>query len=175
MAESEPKIDWSPLVPGGESFITHALAEHGRGLVLKKTGKNFLWGAVAFTLGCFAVVGAVFTASALLMFFSLVLFLSGLYFVWPSSVLFDRDGRHVVLPGHDVPFDEIAGLQLVCEQIGHPNDERYSYELNLVLKNGSRLNVVDHSGHGQLQDEAAQLAAVVGCPVWDGSQNKPTK
>jgi hypothetical protein len=41
-----------------------------------------------------------------------------------------------------------------------------SYELNLVLKDGRRINVVDHGGADKIRTDAATLADFLGVPVW---------
>ena len=48
--------------------------------------------------------------------------------------------------------------------IGSPNS---SYELNLVLQDGERLNVVDHGSFDVLREDAAKLGEFLGVPVWD--------
>ena len=45
----------------------------------------------------------------------------------------------------------------------------YSYELNLVLKDGTRLNVVDHGGKSLLNANAETLAQFLNVPVWDAT------
>ena len=56
---------------------------------------------------------------------------------------------------HQVSLDEIHALQLVSEychsdDVSSWHDKRYvSYELNLVLEDGERINVVDHSKRGK--------------------------
>lgn len=44
-----------------------------------------------------------------------------------------------------------------------------SYELNLVLKDGERLNVVDHADRADIRSSAQQLAALIGCKLWDST------
>ena len=43
----------------------------------------------------------------------------------------------------------------------------YSYELNLVLEDGSRLNVIDHGNVEAIRADAQKLAAFLGKPLWD--------
>ena len=43
------------------------------------------------------------------------------------------------------------------------------YEVNLVLEDRSRVNVLQHGQKASIRSEAAQLAEFVGVPVWDGS------
>jgi len=77
-------------------------------------------------------------------------------------------------------LDDIYALQILSETVtshghshinGHSNSHvrhRYqSYELNLVLKDGQRLNVVDHAGLSSIQRDAEQLAQLLQVPVWD--------
>ncbi len=80
--------------------------------------------------------------------------------------------------GLDFPYDEnttkppvsisnIHAIQLVSEKCGSDNDRYNSYELNLVLKNGKRINVVDHADLRAIRDDAKRLADFISVPVWD--------
>lgn len=43
----------------------------------------------------------------------------------------------------------------------------YGYELNLVLKNGEKVCVVNHGDRNKLCEDAAIISKVIGKPVWD--------
>jgi hypothetical protein len=43
----------------------------------------------------------------------------------------------------------------------------YSYELNLVLKDGNRINVICHSDRGRLCEDASTLAKGIDKPLWN--------
>lgn len=43
------------------------------------------------------------------------------------------------------------------------------YEVNLVLKDGRRINLLDHSDHTEIQSQARDIAALLNVPVWDAS------
>ena len=45
----------------------------------------------------------------------------------------------------------------------------YSYELNLVLADGSRVNVVDHGNLPRIRRDAAMLAGFLGVPLGDAA------
>jgi hypothetical protein len=45
----------------------------------------------------------------------------------------------------------------------------YSYELNLVLDDGSRINVVDHGNLDRLRSDAQTLSRFLDKPVWDAT------
>ena len=51
---------------------------------------------------------------------------------------------------------------------GGDKSSYYSYELNLVLEDGARLNVVDHGDLKALQADAEILSEYLQVPVWDG-------
>jgi hypothetical protein len=58
-------------------------------------------------------------------------------------------------------------LQIVKEQVTGSDTDFWSYELNLVLADASRLNVVDHADLGLIRAQTLQLSAMIGCRVWD--------
>jgi hypothetical protein len=65
-------------------------------------------------------------------------------------------------------LDNIYALQILSEWCGTTLNQQYlSYELNLVLKDGTRLNVVDHGNLRRLRKDSQALAEFLGVPVWD--------
>ncbi len=70
---------------------------------------------------------------------------------------------------HCTPLSRIHALQLIAERCHGKNQSYYSYELNLVLDDGQRINVVDHGNCNALREDARALAAFLGKPVWDAT------
>lgn len=68
-----------------------------------------------------------------------------------------------------VDLKDIGGLQIIGEEI-HMRRPYTSNELNLVLKNGDRINVVDQGNIKKLRKEAQQLSEGLGVPLWDASE-----
>jgi hypothetical protein len=73
-------------------------------------------------------------------------------------------------------LEDIHALQLVSEWVyyvkakatGNATVSSYdSFELNLVLKNAKRINVVDHAGRSELRRNARTLAEFLDKPLWD--------
>ena len=65
-------------------------------------------------------------------------------------------------------LDDIHALQLISEYImGTRSHDHYSFELNLVLKDGKRINVVDHGDLTRMRADVATLSAFLGKPIWD--------
>ena len=68
-----------------------------------------------------------------------------------------------------VALKEIHAVQLVSEWCRSGMASYTSYELNLVTKDGRRLNVVDQAGLGEIRKDAEALGRFLGCPVWDAT------
>ena len=62
-------------------------------------------------------------------------------------------------------------LQILSERILHTTDAGPhrtvfdSYELNVILEDGTRKNVVDHAKEAILRDECRRLAEFLGVPI----------
>ncbi len=64
-------------------------------------------------------------------------------------------------------FSNIHAIQLIAERVKNSEGDYYSYEMNLVLKNGDRVNVVDHGDDDQIREDANKLSLFLKKPVWD--------
>jgi hypothetical protein len=161
------QTQWTPLVKGGASFGTHRLVEGEGGLEFKKSVGMFVFAGAFFVMGlggvgfC-AVEGHVFGLLVCLPFAAI-----GAYMLRPEPLRFDTAQRQFVTRKEPVPFSRIRALQLLPERVESSDGNYTSYELNLVLEGGERINVVDHGGLSRLRDDAARVAALLGCPLWD--------
>jgi hypothetical protein len=192
--ELATSIAWSPLKAGGASLCTHRLvsADSDR-CVFRAT-----WRARAFYLvfllvgvGGLIVFGPVHTYLEGLGPFRLVPFLIGLvlviaggtmFYLGTQPLTFDKKrgtywtGRSEPAPQkrtaaakENVALERIHAIQLLVERVRGNSSTYDSYELNLVLDDGSRVNLLDHSGLRQLRQDAEGLAHFLGVPVWDGT------
>ncbi len=67
-----------------------------------------------------------------------------------------------------VSFDEIKAIQILSENCKDTKNNSFiSYELNLVLKNKSRITVVDHSDVSEIRRSGDELSKMMFVPVWD--------
>ncbi len=68
------------------------------------------------------------------------------------------------------PLEQIYAIQLISEYC-HSGDRNsssyYSYELNLVLKDGKRINVIDHRNLNAVRKNACTLSEFLKVPIWD--------
>lgn len=77
-----------------------------------------------------------------------------------------------------IKLKEIYAIQLLSEYVLGSSGFNYSdegpynsYELNLVLKNGRRINVIEHGDGFQVLADAKKLSLFLGVPVWNGIQD----
>lgn len=161
--------EWTPLAPGGSNFTTHALHEHPQGLEYRKNLAMMLFGGAFLTVGLVTTPLA-FVVALWLFALGVPFLIVGLYLTWPTKVLFDRASRSVRVRGRVIPFTSIVAIQMITERVDGSDGPDYdSHELNLVLRDGSRVNVVDHAGKEVLREDLARLRALVGCRVWDAT------
>lgn len=187
--------EWGPCKTGGANFCTHVLRDDGSGrrLSFRPTVGAIVFLALFVVAGCIMLVGAVFLAFAShTTVVGVIAFgLGGLFFGSVGSyklgdetqpIVFDR-AQGLYWKGWSVPqagagprveLDSIHALQLISEYLkdtsGRKASERhsyYSYELNLVLKDGERINVVDHGNLSRLRQDSSALARFLGVPLWD--------
>ncbi|MBC8288950.1 MAG: hypothetical protein H8E37_01415 [Planctomycetes bacterium] len=77
-------------------------------------------------------------------------------------------------------LSESVGLQILSEYVVKRDNEGaahrfHSFELNLVLSDASRVNIVDHGNLKALRNDAAMVAEFLSVPVWDATlQSKPS-
>ena len=185
---------WSPAKSGGQNFCSHKLVEAAvhrmefrATLGAKLFGMVFvLGGLVPIGWGCYNIVAG---EEASLDFKVIFLFLFGLVFAgvgvgllyfFTKPIVFDKHSGHFWKGKTDpnwgfikdalkvwAPLEQIHALQLIAEHCTSDKSSYYSYELNLVLKDGERINVVDHGKLNKIREDANKLSSFLEKPVWD--------
>ena len=173
------QIDWTPLVRGGNNFCTHrarlrkglmasTLTFEVTPLVMLVCSAIVLFGVV-MSIGHLLVTPSV--AQAPLMAIAPLAF-SGMagYFIWHMrrlQVCFDQANQVFIQRGRATPLREVHSLQLLREFVRGNKNSYDSYELNLVCRDGRRLNVTDHGALHAIRDDARTLAGYLRVPIWD--------
>lgn len=185
-------IDWSPLKGGGSNFRTHTLTEDYNRLSYKASGSAFLFTGIFTFVGAlipgfilhssitsgseifatqnlFAVgFGSIFVGVGLYMFkrFSTPrTFDKNVGFYWKGKKepeLYSKDN-----PTESIKLSDIHALQLVAERIKSDKGSYFSFELNLITKDGERVNVVDHGNRRSIYEDAETISKFLNVPVWD--------
>jgi hypothetical protein len=65
-----------------------------------------------------------------------------------------------------LPLSDIYAIQILSEYV-KAKIPFNSYEINLILKDGSRKAVIDHHGKRTIKDDAYALGRFLGVPVWE--------
>lgn len=187
---------WAPAKGGGANFRTHRLVtvDHSR-LEFKATAGAVVFYLVFLLAGLgmmYFFFSAAFRAggSPGVTFAALMPLLIGLIFALVGGVMLYFGTAPIVFDtrqgcfwkGRKSPestsdkgsvkvyshLDDIHALQIISEYCSGNKSSYYSYELNLVLKDGQRLNVVDHGNLARLREDGANLSRFLGRPLWDG-------
>lgn len=189
------QVDWSPARGGGANFCTHQFFRvNNDRFEFRPTPFARLFGGI-FVLAGIGVGSMSFFSEALgpggrdadkfwmVLGFGALFASIGLVLLWVMNRrrVFDHENGFFYIgkpPERNIETDSgkrwarlshIHALQIVSERVSGNKRSYTSYELNLVLKDASRINVVDH-GHGQkLRDDVRQLAVLLDLPVWDAT------
>jgi hypothetical protein len=85
------------------------------------------------------------------------------------SHVFDRaSGRYrwTRRPAGELALADVRGLQVLRKRVHGPDSDYDADELNLVLIDGRRVNVLDHGEPESLMRDAEALAGWLGRPLW---------
>lgn len=166
------QVPWTRLKKskaGVSNFRTLKLVADGEGRLRYQRSTQMTLAALAFGVPglVFAAVCAVKLSPCAV--FGLVFLGIGVYLLLPVERTFDRNAKQIVIARERVPFEAVHALQLLEHwESGEESGGYYSYQLNLVMKDRSRIAVVDHSKLEVIRQEAQQLAAHLGVKLWDG-------
>lgn len=184
---------WAPLKKGGASFGTNKLvAVSERRLEFKPTVFAVIFYMIFIVLGFGLLCTVIYSeiqssfeiesenitlliAGAIFFTVGIILGYSGM-----RAIVFDREfgfywkGR--IKPNRNIeyshpelftPLINIHALQIISEYIKGNKSSYYSYELNLVFRDGSRENVIDHGDYDCIREDARKISQFINRPVWD--------
>ena len=189
------RTEWYPLAGGGSNFQTHRLDSSDPDfLVFKATKGAYIFSGIFIFVGFlgllipllvffnsgfkdwsmlgFAILfGGLFSAAGWFM----------LYFMTKPRVFDTFYGCYYKArkkPEHTMDgksqqtltrLKEVKAIQVIRERVSSKNGSFHSYEINLVLDSGKRVNVIDHGKHEAVVADAEVLATALGVPLWDAS------
>ena len=184
------QTEWTPAAGGGANFRTQKLIEASPGrlefrptLGMKLfTAIFFLVGLGTFIAGAYALVigfDGERTPAWFLIPFGLIFgaVAAGMHYVSSRPKVFDMDmlwywkgkqpvDRAEVEQRKDAaPLDVVHAVQLIRELCRGDKSSYYSYEINLVIHDATRINVVDHGKLSAIRQDAQTLAIFIDVPV----------
>jgi hypothetical protein len=185
---------WTPAKNGGASFQTHRLVSiHPYRMEFRPTVGFLLFGGFFMFMGVgavflsivFAIQSHTFPAGLIAIFpmlIGLVFALTGGWLMYTGSarIIIDKEEK-AAWKGRKSPREvfniselkdyseikNIHALQLISEHCDGSDSSYTSYELNLVLADGKRINLIDHGNRKKLIADAQTLAEFLGVPLWN--------
>lgn len=182
------RVSTKPLVKGGANFETHVLTKTNAGYKFKPSTVYAIfcgifaavpYSALIFALYHYKQTGSLdfilnnsFAAFIFLIFFCvgnylLIMFFSPIEFSKPTNT-FKKGFECSVLRKTQVrvSLNAIIALQIIGEHVISDDNSYNSFELNLVLKDATRINVVDHGKLSTIIIDADTLSKYLNIPIW---------
>ena len=169
------KTSWEPLVGGGTNFCTHRAQKNaslmGEVFVFKTAIQAYLF-AISFVAAgaMFAIASAAGEFEDKIGLMGLCFLAFGCWYLWSlrqKESIFDRYSSELTQGKKSFDLKNAEAIQLIREYVRGNESSYYSYELNLICSDGSRINIVDHGALRKLREDAALLAEYLSIPVWD--------
>lgn len=178
------QTQWTPANSGStSSSCTHRLVMQGtQRCIFRSSWENTRFELSFLVAGIAVMLFSIYDKSGPELVIGLVLGLLfaviggfGLYYT--SQIVFDKsDGRywkgrkqlkdiHALKIVSNTQLKDIHALQIICDESGDYN----SYQLNLVLENAERINVLSHGDYEQLKKDVNELSMFLDKPVWDAT------
>ncbi|WP_179319735.1 hypothetical protein [Winogradskyella helgolandensis] len=191
-ASIKSKVSTSPLKYGGASFKTNVLIQANPSKLIYKPSI----GAAIFSFIFLAVgLGVLFYALFplfqsqiesvsipwFLILFGLIFSGAGgfMFYIFYKPRVFDKQQGlyyttyqfklHKSRRQHSedyLPLKSIVAIQIIGEHVQSDDGSYKSFELNLVLDDASRRNVVDHGNLKSIINDAEMLSAFLNVPIW---------
>jgi len=191
------KISTSPLKPGGASFKTNVLIQVNPSKLIYKPSIgaaifSFVFFAVGFGVLFFAFL-PLFKTNIETVSINWFLILFGLLFSGAGGFMFYKFYKPRVFDKQQglyyttyqfklhqsrrqeskdyLLLKSIVAIQIIGEHVQSDDGSYKSFELNLVLNDASRKNVVDHGNLKSIIKDAEMLSAFLNIPIWHASSH----
>ncbi len=168
------KTSWEPLVGGGTSFCTHRAQKNaslmGDVIVFKTAIQAYLFAISFLALGAVFAIASATGEIDMPVWPGLGVLAFGCWYLWSlrqKESRFDRYSSELTKEKKSFDLKNAEAIQLIREYCGGSESSYYSYELNLICSDGSRINIVDHGALRKLREDAALLAEYLSIPIWD--------
>ncbi len=189
---------WTPVKKGGASFRTHKLVEVSPDqLQFRATIGRLLRYFALIVLGVTILVAFLAPDVATgrvsfrmhmiipLFIYAIPLYIGGhLLYVGTIPIVFDRQNgyfwRGRKAPDRDSSqkvledcsrLSDIHALQIISKHVNGITRSYFSYELNLILRDAARINVINHGKRSKLRKDAVALSRFLRKPLWDATDN----
>ena len=186
------KVSTSPLKPGGANFKTNVLIQASPSkLIYKPSIGAALFSFIFLAVGMGVLFYALFplfqsqiesvSIPWFLILFGLIFSGAGgfMFYMFYKPRVFDKQqGLYYTtyaFKGHQsrrkqsenyLSLQSIIAIQIIGEHVKSDDGSYKSFELNLVLEDASRRNVVDHGNLKAIINDAEMLSEFLNIPIW---------
>ncbi|HEY5576364.1 MAG TPA: hypothetical protein VIK34_06570 [Clostridiaceae bacterium] len=176
------KTEWTPVFKESNgNFKIKRLSQEGEARIGFKTpasSKAIYRNCALIGLAALAVMLFTKNGSIVIRILALVAAIVGCWGMYMQSQPISFDKASGVFKGgrkQNVKFDDIYALQLITRvvQVKTPPkgqmEKINTYELNLVLNDGSRVNVIAHGGSKEIREDGDTISNFINKPLWDAA------
>ena len=189
------KTSWFPAKKGGTNINTHTLIDVNTSRLEFRASPSAKFIPIIFILAGFGlpiglsashIIHGTFslnlmTVPPIVVGFILIIIAVVMWYLSTSCIIFDKT-KGYFWKGRNDPQEkfenrtqnsfanlkDIHALQLISETCWRNENRTYrSHELNLVLRDSTRINVVDHGVKENIRECANRLSQFLEKPVWD--------
>lgn len=194
---SKSAVSTLPLKAGGSNFKTTVLVKESSSKLRYKPSIgaglfSFVFLSVGLTILFFGLIAEYpfhfekFSSYWFFILFGLIFTGAGVFLVYSfyKPIVFDkRLGLHYKTynfklhrnernaSDNYIALNHIIAIQIIGEHVQSNKSSYKSFELNLVLKDNTRKNVIDHGDLKTIIDDAHVLSAFLGVPIWHASSH----
>lgn len=167
IAESSSKLVYKPAI--GVAFFCLIFLTVGLGVLFFNLVPLFKNNFDIAALNWFLIIfGLIFTGASLFMFYKFYIPAVfdkqlGMYYKTYSFKLHKTNRQS---EDNYVTLKSIVAIQIIGEHVKSDKGSYKSFELNLVLDDASRKNVVDHGNLKSIIDDAHVLSNFLNVPIW---------
>ncbi len=84
-----------------------------------------------------------------------------------TKVEFNKVSKTIYMTGCKFPFNEVYALQVISSLAGgHGHGVYRNNELNIILNDGQRINILNHGGVAAFEYQERQLSKLLNVSVW---------
>ncbi len=176
-------VDWTPANGGGKNFKSNELIKlDSQIVVFKATSNAYFFAGIFMVTGIFPIFYGLINFEIVNLVLGLIFFSVGyfMYDEFSNTPIFNKNSglyRLKKIPllkklmkkiGFSVRLKDIKSIQLLSEYVRGDKSRYHSYEINLILKDGHRINVVDHGDRQSSETDAQALAYFLDVPFLNG-------
>jgi len=176
------KTEWTPVFKdtNGNFKVKRISEKDGGRLGFQKSNSSKAMYRNCALMGLAALAYMVITQNAVLILriISLLAVVVGLWGMYLQSQPFFFDKAAGIFKNgrkQTVKLDDVYALQLLSREVqvkAPPKGELKkikTYELNLVLNDGKRVNVLAHGGFQEIKEDSDKISGFIDKPLWDAA------